>query len=132
MKAVTTLLGTLLLTVTNLSIADDVISTSWQRQFQPLVLIKTRPAKITPPATVIVPAARLPSPVHINAEPAIKYLGQMQREGQTFIFAELDGQVYSAIKGEVIGKQYRLVDANDREAWVTRLSSNETVVLSLR
>lgn len=132
MKAVTTLLGTLLLTATNLSIADDVISTSWQRQFQPLVLVKTRPAKITPAATVIVPAAPLPSPVHINAEPAIKYLGQMQREGQTFIFAELDGQVYSAIKGEVIGKQYRLVDANDREAWVTRLSSNETVVLSLR
>lgn len=132
MKTAMTLMGSLLLSAPGMTLAADLISQSWQRSFQPLTHVLPHQPKTRPSAPVI--AAELPSPppVVIKAEPVIKYLGQMQRDGQTFIFAELDGRVYSALKGEVIGKQYRLVDANDREAWVTRLSSNETVVLSLR
>lgn len=132
MKATMTLIGTMLLSAPGMTPAADLISQSWQRNFQPLTHVLPRPPKARPTAPVIAAQLPPPPPVVTKAEPAIKYLGQMQRDGQTFIFAELDGRVYSALKGEVIGKQYRLVDANDREAWVTRLSSNETVVLSLR
>lgn len=101
----------------------------WQRVMQPLRMAKTS----SRPATGVSMAAPQPAAVAppLRSVPRIRYLGSLQRGDARYLFAEVNGQVYSVRAGSELGGLYRLEAIDTREARFVYLPTHENVLVSL-
>lgn len=100
---------------------------AWQRVMKPLQHKKVRPPAIVvaPPVT---PTATNASPEKSKA-PIIKFLGFLQRGSERFVFAEVNGQVYSVRSGDEMAGIYHLVAVGEHEARFVYLPTNENYLV---
>lgn len=109
--------------------AERAVPAPWQRAMKPL--LHKKPAPVAHPGPVVASAPALSSVAAAPSAPRIKYVGSLQRGGQRFVFAEVNGQVYSVRSGAELAGIYRLVEVTDREAKFVYLPTSENYLVSM-
>lgn len=123
------LLCTLLFVTTTAHAQETTASPPWKRTLKPLRMPKTLPRPVpSADSTAAAPAVKLPTAKPV---PRIKYLGSLQRGATRYLFAEVNGQVYSVHTGSELGGLYRLEAIGEREARFVYLPTNENFLVSL-
>lgn len=130
MKNLAVLLLILITSNTTTVLAADGASTqrpAWQRVMKPLQHQKTMPpAVIVAPVAASVAANTVPDKPKV---PVIKFLGSLQRGNERFIFAEVNGKVYSVRSGDEMAGIYHLVALGEHEARFVYLPTNENYLV---
>lgn len=109
--------------------AERVTPAPWQRAMKPL--LHKKPASAATPGPVLASTPAQPPAATTPSAPRIKYVGSLQRGGQRFVFAEVNGQVYSVRSGAELAGIYRLVEVSGREAKFVYLPTNENFLVSM-
>jgi Tfp pilus assembly protein PilP len=77
------------------------------------------------------PSAAATATAPARTLPGIRYLGSLQQGATRFLFAEVNGQVYSVRAGSDLGGLYRLEAIDQRQARFVYLPTHENILVSL-
>ncbi|MFZ5562392.1 MAG: hypothetical protein ACOY41_12885 [Pseudomonadota bacterium] len=119
----------LLITVASPALAETQPAPrpQWQRVMKPLKFKKVAPAAVAPaPVIASLPSVPVSEPPKL---PVIKYLGSLQRGNERYLFAEVNGKVYSVRNGGDMAGIYHLVAVGEHEARFVYLPTNENYLV---